>query len=126
MIVGMAVPTTVESRAATAMAAMIPAVTSSWSRVSGGSRSLGVLGCILRVQVEGDRLRGLVRAFGSVARLAPRAHAVHLVDDDADGEAWRDVAHRELLPGPDVTAWLDLSVTVALFVAFTVIGTWLF
>src|SRR5664279_2456512 len=47
MIVGMAVPTTVESRAATAMAAMIPAVTISWSRVSGASRSLDVAGSIL-------------------------------------------------------------------------------
>ena len=44
MIVGMAVPTTVESRAATAMAAMIPAVTRSWPRVSGASRSLDVAG----------------------------------------------------------------------------------
>src|SRR5450759_3522201 len=102
MIVGMAVTTTVESRAATAMAAMIPAVTSSWSRVSGGSRSLGVLGGILRVQVEGDRLLGLVRAFGPVARTAPWALAVHLVDGDVHGEAGRNVTHRELLPGPDV------------------------
>ena len=49
MIVGMAVPTTVESRAATAMAAMIPAVTISWSRVSGASSSLGILRGILGV-----------------------------------------------------------------------------
>ena len=49
MIVGMAGPTTVESRAATAMAAMIPAVTISWSRVSGASRSLDVAGSILGV-----------------------------------------------------------------------------
>src|SRR5215212_6063711 len=39
MIVGIAVPTTVVSRAATAIAAMIPAVTRSWSRVSGASGS---------------------------------------------------------------------------------------
>ena len=44
MIVGIAVPTTVESRAATAIAAMIPAVTRSWSRVSGGSGSRDVGG----------------------------------------------------------------------------------
>src|SRR5664280_148377 len=102
MIVGMAVPTTVESRAATAMAAMIPAVTSSWARVSGGSTSLGVPGRILGLPLEGDRLRGLVRAYGPVGRPAPWALAVHLVDGDVHGEAGREVAHGELLPGPDV------------------------
>src|SRR3954471_21626600 len=36
MIVGMAVPTTDRSRAATEMAAMIPTVTNAWLRVIGG------------------------------------------------------------------------------------------
>ena len=36
MIVGIAVPTTVESSAASESAVISPAVTTSWSRVSGG------------------------------------------------------------------------------------------
>ena len=65
-------------------------------------------------------ISGSTGLLGIVAKLMPMTYSIDLARNIFYAGK-REYAFTVLHP-----AWLDLGVTVALFVAFTVIGTWLF